>query len=78
MNEMAEALELIENDPEWLRHRLKLAVAERDEWQEAYEEMARENMELYAALKRLTSGEFGFKARDVAREALRNITCKTL
>lgn len=71
MNEMREAIELIDNDPEWLKRRLDFKQQEIDEWQRAYEELAIENNRFYAALRELTGGEYGFKARGVAKEALR-------
>lgn len=52
---------------------LRALIDDIEEWREAYEEVSYENKILYDALRRLTSGEFGFKARDVAREAIERV-----
>lgn len=48
-------------------------VDEITEWREAYEDLCVENKIMYDALRRLRGGEFGFKAREVAKQALERI-----
>jgi hypothetical protein len=52
---------------------LRTLIDDIEEWREAYEEVSYENKIFYDALRRLTTGEFGFKARDVAREAIERV-----